>query len=43
MPSTDHPLSIYLGKTAAEIIAENIARGEAGVPFLHLVDRNAGY
>lgn len=29
--------------TASEVIAENIRRGEAGEPFLHLVDRSAGY
>ncbi len=29
--------------SAARVIAENIARGEAGLPFLHLVDRRLGY
>ncbi len=29
--------------TAARVIAENIRRGEAQVPFLHLVDRQRGY
>lgn len=29
--------------TAARVVAENIRRGEAGQPFLHLVDRAAGY
>ncbi len=29
--------------TASEAIVENIRRGEAGEPFLHLVDRNLGY
>ncbi|PZX10197.1 2-hydroxyacid dehydrogenase [Celeribacter halophilus] len=29
--------------TASEVIAENIRRGESGLPFLHLVDRSAGY
>jgi glyoxylate/hydroxypyruvate reductase A len=29
--------------TAAEVIAENIRRGEAGAPFLNLVDRIRGY
>lgn len=29
--------------SAAEVIAQNIARGERGDPFLHLVDRQAGY
>jgi glyoxylate/hydroxypyruvate reductase len=29
--------------SAAKVIAENIRRGGAGEPFLHLVDRNRGY
>ncbi|MVO17206.1 2-hydroxyacid dehydrogenase [Parasedimentitalea huanghaiensis] len=29
--------------TSAQVIAENIRRGEAGEPFLHLVDRELGY
>lgn len=29
--------------TSAEVIAENIRRGEAGEPFLNLVDRKRGY
>jgi len=29
--------------TAAEVVAENIRRGEAGEPFLYLVDRARGY
>ncbi|WP_225029065.1 2-hydroxyacid dehydrogenase [Xinfangfangia pollutisoli] len=29
--------------SAARVLAENIRRGEAGAPFLHLVDRAAGY
>lgn len=29
--------------TAAQVIAENVRRGEAGAPFLHLVDRARGY
>lgn len=29
--------------SAARVIAENIRRGEAGEPFLHLVDRSRGY
>ena len=29
--------------SAARVIAENIRRGEAGEPFLHLVDRGRGY
>ena len=30
-------------KYSALTIAENIRRGEACAPFLHLVDRSAGY
>ncbi len=29
--------------TAASVIVENIRRGEAGLPLLHLVDRSRGY
>ena len=29
--------------TAAGVVAQNIRRGEAGDPFLHLVDRSRGY
>ncbi len=29
--------------SASKVIAENIRRGEAGLPLLHLVDRAAGY
>jgi glyoxylate/hydroxypyruvate reductase len=29
--------------TASRVIAENIRRGQAGAPFLHLVDRSRGY
>ncbi|MBN9889200.1 2-hydroxyacid dehydrogenase [Salipiger abyssi] len=29
--------------SAARVVAENIRRGEAGAPLLHLVDRDAGY
>ncbi|WP_096785187.1 glyoxylate/hydroxypyruvate reductase A [Rhodobacter sp. CZR27] len=29
--------------SASRVIAENIRRGEAGEPFLHLVDRSRGY
>lgn len=29
--------------SAARVIAENIRRGEAGLPFLHLVNRQLGY
>ncbi|MEM6408371.1 MAG: glyoxylate/hydroxypyruvate reductase A [Pseudomonadota bacterium] len=40
---TPHIASETRAATAAEVIAENIRRGEAGEPFLHLVDRDAGY
>lgn len=40
---TPHIASETRAPLAARVIAENIRRGEAGEPFLHLVDRNAGY
>ncbi|MEX3014123.1 2-hydroxyacid dehydrogenase [Gymnodinialimonas hymeniacidonis] len=40
---TPHIASETRADTASEVIAENIRRGEAGEPFLHLVDREAGY
>ena len=40
---TPHIASETRADTAARVIAENIRRGEAGEPFLHLVDRGAGY
>lgn len=40
---TPHIASETRPSTASEVIAENIRRGEAGLPFLHLVDRAAGY
>ena len=40
---TPHLASVTRPETAARVIAENIRRGEAGAPFLHLVDRAAGY
>lgn len=40
---TPHIASTTRPKTAALCIAENIRRGEAGEPFLHLVDRTKGY
>ena len=40
---TPHIASETRAKTAAEVIAENVRRGEAGEPFLHLVDRKLGY
>ncbi len=40
---TPHIASETRAESAARVIAENIRRGEAGEPFLHLVDRAAGY
>ncbi|MEP5633479.1 MAG: glyoxylate/hydroxypyruvate reductase A [Tateyamaria sp.] len=40
---TPHVASETRAAYSAKTIAENIHRGEAGAPFLHLVDRNAGY
>mgnify|MGYP003361699965 CR=1 FL=1 len=40
---TPHIASETRPDTAAEVIAENVRRGEAGAPLLHLVDRDLGY
>ena len=40
---TPHIASETRAPSAAWVIAENIRRGEAGEPFLHLVDRDRGY
>lgn len=40
---TPHIASTTRPETAATVIAENIARGEAGKPFHYLVDRALGY
>ncbi|WP_224826322.1 glyoxylate/hydroxypyruvate reductase A [Cognatishimia sp. MH4019] len=40
---TPHIASETRASSAARVIAENIRRGENGLPFLHLVDRSAGY
>lgn len=40
---TPHIASATRPSSAARVIVENIRRGEAGEPFLHLVDRDAGY
>src|SRR6056297_612140 len=40
---TPHIASETRPETASQVIAENIRRGEAGEPFVHLVDREAGY
>lgn len=40
---TPHIASATRPEAAAKVIAQNIKRGETGEPFLHLVDRTAGY
>jgi glyoxylate/hydroxypyruvate reductase A len=40
---TPHIASETRPETAAQVVAENIRRGEIGAPFLHLVDRAHGY
>jgi len=40
---TPHIASDSRTDSAAQVIAENIRRGETGEPLLHLVDRGAGY
>ncbi len=40
---TPHIASETRLDTSAAVVVENIRRGEAGQPFLHLVDREAGY
>lgn len=40
---TPHIASETRSSTASRCIAENVRRGEAGEPLLHLVDREAGY
>ncbi len=40
---TPHTASDTREGTAAQVIAENIRRSEAGEPLLHLVDRDLGY
>ncbi len=40
---TPHIASATRPASAASVLAENIRRGEAGLPFLHLVDRAQGY
>ncbi len=40
---TPHIAADTRPSTSAKVIAENIRRGEAGEPFLHLVDRQLGY
>jgi glyoxylate/hydroxypyruvate reductase len=40
---TPHIAADTRASSAARVIAENIRRGEAGEPFVHLVDRARGY
>ena len=40
---TPHIASATRPASAVRVLAENIRRGEAGTPFLHLVDRSRGY
>lgn len=40
---TPHIAADTRALTAAQVVAENIRRGETGEPFLHLVDRARGY
>jgi glyoxylate/hydroxypyruvate reductase A len=40
---TPHIAADTRAVTAARVIAENVRRGEAGLPLLHLVDRARGY
>ncbi len=40
---TPHIASETRPKTAAEVVAENVARGESGAAFLYVVDRGVGY
>ena len=40
---TPHIASTTRADTASQVIAQQICRGERGEPFLHVVDRTAGY
>lgn len=40
---TPHIASETRAVTASDVVAENVSRGKAGRPFLHVVDRAAGY
>ena len=40
---TPHIASATRPETAARVISENVRRGEAGLPFVNLVDREQGY
>lgn len=40
---TPHIASETRVTTSSEVVVENVRRGEAGEPFVHVVDRSAGY
>jgi len=40
---TPHIAADTRASGASQVLVENIRRGEAGVPFLHRVDRGLGY
>ncbi len=40
---TPHVAAATRPETAAGTVAENVRRGEAGEPFLYVVDRASGY
>lgn len=40
---TPHVAAATRVETASSVVADNVLRGEAGEPFLHLVDRGEGY
>ncbi|MCB4379321.1 glyoxylate/hydroxypyruvate reductase A, partial [Synechococcus sp. MU1644] len=40
---TPHIASETRVKTSSEVVAENVRRGEAGEPFVYVVDRSEGY
>jgi len=40
---TPHIASETRVKTSSKVVVENVRRGEAGEPFVHVVDRSAGY
>lgn len=40
---TPHIAAATRPATASAVVAENVLRGETGQPFVHLVDRSAGY
>jgi glyoxylate/hydroxypyruvate reductase len=40
---TPHIAATTRARSASQVIAENVARGQTGQPFVHLVDRTRGY